>query len=206
MIKIHDVDQRSTEWFDLRKKYPLTASKGLAIATNGSGLETLCWESVVKRMSLNDEFSYTNDNTERGNELEQDALAVYELETGNTVGIIGFITDEDISKVGGASPDGWIGEDGNLEIKCPSDVKFLKLLAEYKQTGTVKVESGYYNQMQMQMLFGNRKWTDYVMFNPNFKENIIIVRVLTDPVTFEKIKIGLKKGEEIINEIENKLK
>lgn len=206
-MKIHrDIKQQSEEWFALRRQYPLTASNGTAIITAGAGLETLCWKAVAERLSSKEVEHYSNEHTDRGNELEPQAIAIYELETGHEVEEIGFITNSKISKSAGASPDGWVEKDGGIEVKCPDDVKYLKLLAEYKGTGKITIENGYYRQMQMQMLIGERKWKDYIVFNPNFKESIIIQRVVPDLEVFKKIKIGLDVGEQIIIKIENKLK
>jgi len=204
-MKIHQIKQQTEPWFELRRQHPLTASNSTAIITAGKGLETLCWKAVAERMSSKKVEHYSNEHTERGNELEPQAIAIYELETGNEVEQIGFITNSKISKSAGASPDGWVLKDGGIEVKCPDDIKYLKLLADYKDTGEMTIEKGYFYQMQMQMLLGERKWTDYVVFNPNFKENIIIQRVEADKKIFEKLLIGIIAGEQIISKIENKL-
>jgi hypothetical protein len=60
--------------------------------------------------------------------------------------------------------------------------------------------------MQMQMLFTGRKWCDFVAYNPNFEKALLVERVLPDKETQDKIIAGLKKGEEILKEIESNLK
>ena len=205
MIKIHNVEQKTEEWFELRREHPLTASNCAAIVTAGKGLDTLCWKAVSESLSSRVVEHYSNEHIERGNELEPQAIVIYELETSNNVKAIGFVTDDAISKLAGASPDGFVGEDGMIEVKCPDDVKYLKLLAEFKENKKITIESGYYYQMQMQMLITGRKWNDYTVYNPNFKESIIIQRVEPDEAIFEKIKKGLIVGEQIINKINIKL-
>ncbi len=200
MIKLHEVEQVSDEWFALRTKYPLTASHAQAIATAGKGLETLCYDKLSERHSSAKKEQITNEDIERGIELESQAYDVYELQTGGKVTTVGFVTDEDISKVAGASPDGLVGEDGLLEIKCPKDEKYFRLLIN------PVVESKHNWQMQQQMLFTNRKWCDYVLYNPNFTKSLIIIRVERNEDDIKKLIVGLKKGEEIIKEIEAKLK
>jgi len=206
-MKLHkDIEQKSEAWFSLRREYPLSASNATAIITAGVGLETLCWTAIAERRSSKVVEHYSNEHTERGIELEPQAITIYELETGNEVEEVGFITNNKISDVGGVSPDGIISKDGMVEVKCPDDVKFLKLLAEFNETGKITIEKGYYRQMQMQMMFAERKWNDYVVFNPNFSPNIIIQRVEPDKEVIEKLKIGLAVGETIIKTIEKKLK
>jgi len=205
-MKKHNIEQKTKEWFDLRNKHPLTASNATAIATGGKGLETLCWTATAERLSTAEKIHYTNEDMERGNELEGQARSLYEMETGNTVEEVGFVTNSKISKVAGCSPDGLVNEDGNLEIKCPADVKYLQMVADYKTTGTFEVENGYMAQMQMQMLIAERKWTDYMVFNPNFSPSFLIQRIQVDDTIVEKLKKGIKKGEELLKEINNKLK
>ena len=108
-MKLHNVQQKSHEWFALRLQYPLTASEAQAIGNNGKGLLTLCWEKMAEKYSINEKERYTNHHLERGVELEPLARSLYELETGNTVTEIGFVTNEDISPIAGASPDGLVG-------------------------------------------------------------------------------------------------
>ena len=202
----HNVEQQSDEWFALRAKHPLTASNGTAIATGGKGLDTLCWTATAERLSTGVVERYSGEHTDRGNELEPQARSLYELETGNKIEEVGFVTNDKVSKVGGCSPDGLVNEDGNLEIKCPADVKYLKMVADYKSTGKFEVEKGYMVQMQMQMLFAERTWTDYVVFNPNFSPSYLIQRIEVDDEIVKKLKVGLEVGEILLERINNKLK
>ncbi len=205
-MKIHNVEQQSEEWFALRKQYPLTASNAQAIGNNGKGLETLIWEKLSEKHSSADKESFSTKDTERGNELEPQARELYMLETGNSVETVGFITNEKVSAVGGASPDGLIGKDGLLEIKCFADTKHFKAVIDFKKTKTFEIESQYVWQMQMQMLFTGRKWCDFLAYNPNYAQSLLIQRVKADKTMQTKIKDGLVKGEAIINEIEANLK
>ncbi len=200
-MQIHNVEQGSEEWFELRLQYPLTASEAQAIGNNGKGLETLCWEKMAQKYSSADKEQYSNKDLERGKELEPQALSLYELETGNKLEKVGFVTNEEISKVGGASPDSLVNEDGLIEVKAFADTKHFKALMDFKKTGKFEIESQYVWQMQMQMLFTGRKWCDFVAYNPNYKKSLLIQRVEVDEVMQNKIIEGLKKGEIIINEI-----
>ena len=206
MKKVHNVEQRSDEWFELRQKYILSASGAQAIGNQGKGLESLCWDKIAEKYSSATRIQYTNNDMERGVELEPQAISIYELKTGNKVDQIGFVTDDKISKVGGASPDGAVGKDGNIEVKCFADTKYFKMVVEYNKTGSFEIESGYQWQVQMQMLFTNTKWTDFIAYNPNYKQSILVQRILPDKAMQDKIREGLKKGKEIINQIEANIK
>ena len=194
-VKYHKVIQGSEEWFALRLKYPLTASHAQAIATGGKGLETLCWDKMAEKYSDAPRVSYTNEHLERGIELESQARSIYELETGCAVSEVGFVTNKSISNVAGCSPDG-IVEKGLIEIKCFEDKKHFKMIKQ-----GIVIESQYQWQMQMQMLFTGAEFCDFVVYNPNYKESLLVERVLPDKEKQDKILEGLKKGEELLKEI-----
>lgn len=204
-MQIHNCEQKSEKWFALRLQYPLTASKAQAIGNNGKGLETLCWEQMAQKYSSQDKEIYINEHLERGVELEPQAISLYELETGNKVEQVGFVTNEEISKVGGVSPDGLVNDDGLIEVKCFDDTKHFKASIDFKKTGKFEIESQYQWQMQMQMLFSKRKWCDFVAYNPNYKTSLLIQRVLPDTEMQNKIITGLKMGEIIIRDIEKNI-
>lgn len=202
-MTIHTIQQRTPEWFDLRLKYPLTASEAQAIGTGGAGLETLVWEKMAERYSKQLKATYESEDIDRGVELEPLALQIYELSTGKSVKEVGFVTNPSISEVGGVSPDGWLAdENGLIEIKCFQDKKHFKMMIERNKSGVFTIESKYIWQMQMQMLFTETDFVDFVAYNPNYKENLLTQRVYPDKDKQEAIKKGLEIGEKLIKEIE----
>lgn len=198
-MKIHLVEQKSPEWFALRREFPLTASEAQAIGNNGKGLESLVYEKLAEAYSSGIVEQYTNEHIDRGIELEPQARSLYELETGNTVTEVGFVTNEKVSKVAGASPDGLVAKDGLFEAKCFDDTKHFKMIVN-----GLEVEPKYEWQMQMQMLITGRKWCDFVAYNPNFKKSLLVLRVKADKEKQKAILAGLKKGEEMIAELRKK--
>lgn len=194
-MKIYnDIEQGTAEWFAIRDMM-MTASNACAIGSNGKGLETYAKELVMEH-NLLVRTEWSNHHTDRGNELEPEARTKYTLETEQYVQEVGFVTNDDISDMAGCSPDGLVGDDGLMEIKCPSD----KIFFQYILDG--KIKSEYMWQMQMQMLITERKWCDYVVYNPNFKKDIIIVRVDRDDTKFKKLKEGLKSGKKLIQKFD----
>jgi len=179
--------QGSDEWLEDRKG-KLTASNAQAISANGKGLETYVYTLLSEKYSSNTE-KYTNEDMERGNELEAMARKLYELEKDVEINEVGFIEMDEFS---GASPDGLIGEDGLVEIKSPNDKNHFFIVS------TEKIETKYIWQMQMQMLVTDRKWCDFVSFNPNFERELVIIRVERDEKKIDKIKEGIKTGKQLI--------
>lgn len=199
-MQIIKVQQKTPEWFALRLQYPLTASEAQAIGNQGKGLETLIWEKLAEKYSTADKEKYTNKDLERGVELEPLARDMYELHTGNKVDEVGFVINEKISKVGGASPDGMIvAQNGVVEIKCFEDKKHFQMIVN-----GLEVEPQYQWQMQMQMLFTETEFADFVAYNPNFKQSLLIKRVVADKEMQDKIVKGLELGEKLLKEIEEK--
>lgn len=189
MVKIYkELQQGSDEWFNVRRG-KMTASHASTIVANGKGLDTYCLEKAVEIFSEEREEQFENSHTKRGKELEPVAKAYYESKENVTVETIGFAEYNDYV---GVSPDGLVGEDGLVEIKCPSGkIYMLALLGE-------DIDREYYNQMQMQMLVMEKKWCDFVQFNPNFPVPMIIRRVYPDNKVRDKLLDGMKSGEEKI--------
>lgn len=194
---VHEMEQRSPEWFDIRKG-KMTASEAQCIAANGKGLETYIYKVVVGKITGVSPDSFAgNRHTERGNELEPDARLSYEISRDVTVKQVGFLEADEYL---GASPDGLVGEDGGIEIKCPDDVKFFKLLI-----GTEKPDEEYIWQCQMTLKITGRKWWDLVFYNPNFDKSMIVLRIERELWRQEKLEIGIAKGRALIQELSSKL-
>jgi putative phage-type endonuclease len=196
--KFYEIEQRSEEWFNLRKG-KLTASNAQCIATNGRGLESYVYSIVAEEYSIGEKESYTNEDMQRGVDLEDQARTIYEMETGATVAQIGFIENE--ARVG-CSPDGLVDKDGGIEIKCPNNVGYIRLLVN----GEKEIKADYIWQVQMSLLITGREWWDLIHYNPNFKDNIQIHRIFKDQDKFEKLKVGIENGKRLYNQIINKLK
>jgi len=194
-MKIHNVEQGSKEWHELRKG-KMTASHAQAIGANGAGLKTYILQMMSEYYSQAKREDYTNADLERGHELEPHAREVYEMMTGKKVEQVGFI---EVDEYVGCSPDGLIDDDGGIEIKCPNDKNYFKLLIDQK------VDSKYVWQIQMNMLVTGRTWWHAVFFNPNFEKSIIIVPIKIDEEAQKKLSEGLRAGREQILSIKEKL-
>jgi len=191
MIHLHNIEQGTQEWFDLRKG-KLTASNATAIGAAGAGLKTYCKEIVLELIGIEKE-QYTNSDIERGNQLESVARSAYEFQTGLTVDEVGFITNDKYPN-SGMSPDGLIESNGGCEIKARNNSKhFGLILGETKEIPI--------NQIQMSLLISERKWWDFISFNPNFSKPLFVKRIYPDLVYFEKLKKGIIEGNKLIEQM-----
>jgi len=195
-MKIYTFPQQTDEWFEI-KKGKMSGSEAQAIGNNGKGLETYIYKVVASLYGK--EESYTNPDMERGNELEDEARILYSLETSQEIQQVGFI---ELDEYTGCSPDGLVDKDGGIEIKCPNNVNYLKLLINKEEA----IDTAYMWQIQMNLLITSRKWWDFVAYNPNFESSIIIIRIFPDEEKFKKLEEGFEKGKALIKEMINKLK
>lgn len=199
-MKIHNCEQKTEEWYECRRG-KLTASVAHTIKTAGKGLETLCLEKATEILTGIVSDGYINEAMQHGNDYEAEARSIYELETGNKVVQVGFCEDNEYV---GVSPDGFVGDDGLIEIKCPQDKTYTQYLID------MKIKPEYYAQMQMQMLITKRIWCDYVVYNSHFEKPIIIQRVFPDKEYMEKLAEGLGYGirriQEIVKQVQSNMR
>jgi putative phage-type endonuclease len=197
--KIHkDIEQGSDAWREIRKG-KMTGSNAQAIGNNGKGLETYIIAMMAEAYSSGEKEEYTSKHLERGNELEPIARDIYTLQTGNEVEQVGFI---EIDEFSGVSPDGLVGDDGLIEIKCIDDVGYFR----YLLNGEKEIDSKYIWQVQMGLYATGRKWCDIIIYNPNYEKSMLIFRIYPDMEMFKKLDIGLTTGKQRIIEIKEKLK
>lgn len=199
-MKVFNCEQGSPEWLEIRKCHLFTASDAQSVSAAGVGLETTIYTKLSESLTDGATEAYKSEDMIRGNELEAEARASYEIEYGVIVDTVGFI---ELDEYTGCSPDGLVGEDGMIEIKCKNNVNHLKAIL-----GEVTVESAHDWQMQMQMYVADRKWVDYTLYNPNFideKQRLVVKRVFRDEDKIEKIKIGIEKGIKKYLDLKSKL-
>jgi putative phage-type endonuclease len=118
---------------------------------------------------------YQNAAMRFGIETEPQARMAYEAMRGVIVDEVGFVKHPRIQNCG-ASPDGLVGDDGMVEIKCPESTTHLT----WMEAGVVPSE--HVAQIQGQMAVCERQWVDFVSFDPRFPPNLqlFIVRVSRD--------------------------
>lgn len=100
-----------------------------------------------------------------GRECEPLARAAYEAYSDNLVEQVAMIDHPTIA-MAGASPDGLIGDDGLVEIKCPNTATHISTIL----TGVV--DKKYIMQMMWQMACTGRQWCDFVSFDPRLNPEL----------------------------------
>ena len=173
------IEQGSDAWHQLRLG-KVTASRVadiLAKTKTGASAsrQNYLIELALQRVTGNIEPTYTNDAMAWGTATEPLARVAYEVKTGNFVDQIAFVDHSTISWFG-ASPDGLVNNDGLIEIKCPNSATHWATIKDGKPP------TKYVIQMQTQMAVTQRKWCDFISFDPRMPERsqLLIVRVFRD--------------------------
>ena len=186
---IHNFDQRTDEWYQIRLGRLTGSDFHTFLGNSETKKNKLLQKAAEKITGESDEEHILTEDIQRGIDLEDEAILMYEMQTGNTVDKVGFIEKDEFS---GCSPDGLVGTDGIIEVKCPKQSVFLKQVVEDK------IKPEYYTQIQYNLFISGRKWCDYIAYNKKFP--LFIKRFDIDKETFEKIEKTLNECTEKIKE------
>lgn len=161
------MEQRSEEWFKARLG-KVTASRVadvLAKIKSGESASRRNYkiQLVSERLTGEKQETYINQAMQDGIDREFYARERYVQQFGE-VEEVGFVQHPTLEA--GASPDGLVGDDGLIEIKCPLGTTHTETLM------TQEVPSKYIPQIQFQLLCTGRKWCDFISYNPMFPDNL----------------------------------
>ena len=195
------IEQGTEAWLQLRLG-KVTASRVADImAKTKTGVSAsrgnYLIELALQRVTGNIELMYTNDAMAWGTATEPQARVAYEVKTGNFVDQIAFVEHPTIEWFG-CSPDGLVGNDGLIEIKCPNSATHWATIKDGKPPNK------YVIQMQTQMACTNRQWCDFVSFDPRMPERsqLFICRVERDQTMIDEIEIEVMK---FLSEVESEV-
>ena len=183
-------EQRTEEWFAQRLGKVTASRVADVIAKTKTGAsasrDNYATQLVLERLTNKQAEFYSNAAMQWGTETEPMARQAYELKRGVFVDEVGFI-DHPTIEMSGASPDGLVGKNGLVEIKCPES----KTHMEYLLNG--KAPAKYIPQMMWQMACTGREWCDFVSFDPRFPENlqILVVKVEYDPTYVKMLELEI---------------
>lgn len=174
---VHTFAQRSDAWFAARRGLPtcnsfdkiLTAAKGLPSSSQDKLINELIAESLCPTYG----YGYTSADMEAGSEMEAEARKFYAFESGHEVREVGLIVS-DCGRFGG-SPDGLVGEDGGLEIKCPSASTQIAYLR------SMVLPDQYKCQVHGYLVVTGREYWDFLAYYHGLPK--MMVRVLRDEFT-----------------------
>lgn len=162
-----DCDQRSPEWFQARlgKATASKISDIMAKTAKGPGASRANYAAqlVCERLTGRCTDSFSNGAMQWGTDTEPFARDAYRLHALCEVRECGFVEHPTVA-MSGASPDGLIGDDGLVEIKCPNSATHIDTLLGKS------VPAKYHHQIQWQLACTGRAWCDFVSFDPRLPE------------------------------------
>jgi len=179
-----DAPQRSGEWFTARLGR-LTGSRAkdmLATIKSGEAAtrRDLRAQLVIERLTGQQaEDVYVNDDMQRGIDLEDPARLAYEAQSGNLVEPCGFLSHDAL--MAGFSPDGLVGDDGLIEIKCP------KMATHYRRLTSLSAPSEVLPQVTHGLWLTGRAWADIVSYDDRYPAplRLVVHRVLAADLGME---------------------
>ena len=190
-MRVNNHEQGSAEWLESRLGRPTASNFGKLITPTGkpsSSADGYINELIAQKITGEIPEFFKSEAMQRGNDLEPSAKALYEFTRDVEVVEVGLCLHDKYEC--GASPDGLVGEDGGIEIKCPlphTHVGYLK-------DGNVPTK--YIPQIQGCLWITDREWWDFMSYHPSMED--LIVRVYRDEAYINKLADAVTRAVEII--------
>ena len=173
IISTDEIEQGSEEWGNLRNQF-ITGTDAYSLLRGKSIQDILYTKQHAEPWAGN----YW---TQRGHDLEPDAKAVYSAIYQPTTDV-GFVINDKFPYIG-VSPDGLVGDDGLVEVKCFGEKRHF-------QTHK-KPEPSIIAQIQYQLFVTERDWCDLVNYNPDIEDPhqaFLVKRIIPDPEIQQQFK------------------
>lgn len=135
-----------------------------------------------------------------GHEYEFEAIQRYEKEQGVKVSPAPFIP---YGEFAGGSPDGLVGKDGLIEVKCPfNPANHTKVLI------TKEIPEKYWFQVQGNIMATDRDWCDFVSYDPRVQDEslqIVVIRAMRCDDAIKAIDDRIKEVRTLLKQEAKKL-
>lgn len=181
------MEQRTPEWYAARAGR-LTASRVadiMARTKTGYSASRANYRAqlVCERLTGTVSDSYVNSAMQHGIDTEPQARAAYEFFQDCEVEEVGFVAHPSLP-MAGCSPDGFVGGDGLVEIKCPQPAAHIETLL------SGEIDGKYLKQMAFQIACTGRVYCDFVSYQPSLpaEMQIFVKRVNRDDALISEIE------------------
>ena len=181
------MEQLSPEWFAARLGKATASKIADIVAKTKSGVSAsrarYAGDLIAERLSGSPAEGFSNAAMAWGNEKEPDARAAYCFFHDAGVTEVGFV-DHPTIPMSGASPDGFVGDDGLVEIKCPLSATHIDTLLGKS------VPAKYRTQILWQLACTGRQWCDFVSYDPRLPEtmSLFVQRVHRDDAAIAELE------------------
>lgn len=168
-MKIFEAEQGSAEWVRLRLGIPTSSMfdqiitpKTMKLSSQAAGYMNIL---IAEWITGEQVEQFENDWTRHGTEYEAEAMAAYEFTSGQDVRQVGFVTSDD--GMVGASPDGMVGDNALVELKCPKANNHVGYMIQSD------VNEKYKTQLQGQLWVCEREYVDIQSYCPGLPTVVI---------------------------------
>jgi len=205
MIVYDKIEQNTPEWFEIRRGKitgsvikNLISPKELNISKSKTAKSALLKIVASKYTESGADDAFTTGYMIRGIEGEGRARALYQSNILDTVTEVGFIESDCQSY--GMSPDGIVGDEGFIEIKCLNQDKHLSSIFDNAQS--ILIDEGFKLQILLGFVVNPKfKWCDLILYNEDFREinhKILVYRIERNDKEVEIVKNNLNILSEMV--------
>lgn len=193
-----DIEQQTDAWFEA-KLGKFSGSDFHIMLGNSQTKKDFMWEKFSEiKYQDSDKEDFSTYYMERGKVLEHEARRMYNVTKEIVVKEVGLVEDDgEFAGYAVCSPDGLVGDDGIIEIKCLS-AKFHEQYTNPISDKYEYIKPEYRTQVQYNLLITDRKWCDFVYYHP--RAGIHVIHIERDEEYIEKIKTALREGIEWLKE------
>ena len=201
-VIVDDIEQGTELWRKLKAGIPSGTGFSKIVTLKGDLVKN--WRTYLYKVTAEaidgpkEQGKLSNDML-RGIELEGEARKYYEFEEEVDVVCVGFIFADETRRYG-VSPDGLVGENGLIEIKCPTLPIHIKYIDE------AKLPNDYFQQVQGQLMVSDREWVDFFSYYPDADVPNFKLRVYRDEIFIEKLRAELEIFVEELDKLVEKLR
>lgn len=188
---VHDLEQGSEGWHQIRAGIPTASEFSKLVTSKGDQSKSLM---VYARTLAGEKYAGKpldawegNKWTERGHEMEVQAISLYEFAYDCKVERIGFVTDDEGTI--GCSPDGQCDDLGGVEIKCLKAENHIKAILYYQKHGHCPPD--YIQQTQGQIMVCGWAWCDLIFYHPELP--LLVIRQFPDEKFQVDLTVALRK-------------
>lgn len=195
------IEQRSPEWYAMRCGKVTASRMADVMAKTKTGVSQMrvnyAAQLVVERLTGTVAPSFVSEAMQWGIDSEPEARDAYSFYHGVTVEPAEFVLHPVIG-MAGASPDGYVGKDGLVEIKCPNSATHIDTLLGKTVPGK------YIHQIQFQLACTGRQWCDFVSYDPRMPEHLkmFVHRIERSSVTIHVIENEVR---DFLSEVDRKV-
>lgn len=186
------IEQGTPDWFAARCGKVTASRISDVIARTKTGYSasraTYMGQLIAERLTGVVVDGFKSEAMQWGTDHEAEARSVYEMFTGFSIVQTGFVIHP-AYPMSGASPDGLVAKDGLVEIKCPNTATHIETLLG----GTIPKK--YMSQMMWQMACTDRKWCDFVSYDPRMPDHmkLFVQRLDFNSDTADEIEISVRE-------------